>query len=76
MPDIEDKSEVQHIGSDHQLSPPRPWYRQRWILWTSLLLLLLLVAIVFLVVHENQGKACAHRGKAIRHRYGDSCQEG
>ena len=59
MPDIEDKSEVQHIGSDHQLSPPRPWYRQRWILWTSLLLLLLLVAIVFLVVHENQVKAAA-----------------
>jgi multidrug efflux system membrane fusion protein len=55
----EDNSDVLHIGSDHQLSPPRPWYRQRWILWTSLLLLLLLVVILFLVIHEKDAKAAA-----------------
>jgi multidrug efflux system membrane fusion protein len=59
MAGIEDNSDVHHIGSDHQLSPPRPWYRQRWILWTSLLLLLLLVVILFLVIHEKDAKAAA-----------------
>jgi multidrug efflux system membrane fusion protein len=55
----EDKSDVQHIGADHQLSPPPPWYRKRWILWTGVLLLLLLVVIVLVVIHENDAKAAA-----------------
>jgi multidrug efflux system membrane fusion protein len=57
MAGIEDNSDFQHIGSDRQLTPPRPWYRQRWILWTSLLLLL--VVILFLVIHERDAKAAA-----------------
>ena len=59
MSGIENNSDVQHIGSDHQLSPPRSWYRQRWVLWTSLLLLLLLVVILFLVIHDKDAKAAA-----------------
>jgi multidrug efflux system membrane fusion protein len=59
MSEYEDQSGVQHIGADHQLSEPLPWYRRRWILWTSLLLLLLLVAIVIMVVHNNDAKAAA-----------------
>ncbi len=59
MSGIEDKSDVQHISSDHQLSPPRPWYRERWFLWTSLLLLLILAVILFLVIHEKDAKAAA-----------------
>ena len=59
MSEYEGKSDVQHIGADHQLSPPLPWYRRRWILWTSLLLLLLLVAVVVMVVHNNDAKAAA-----------------
>jgi multidrug efflux system membrane fusion protein len=59
MPEYEDQSSVQHIGADHQLSQPLPWYRRRWILWTSLLLLLLLVAIIIMVVHNNAVKAAA-----------------
>ena len=59
MPEYEDQSSVHHIGADHQLSHPLPWYRRRWILWTSLLLLLLLVAIVIMVVHNNDVKAAA-----------------
>ena len=59
MSGIEDKADIRHIGADHQLSAPPPWYRGRWIMWTSLLFLLLLVAIVFLVIHKNDAKAAA-----------------
>jgi multidrug efflux system membrane fusion protein len=59
MSEYEGKSDVQHIGADHQLSPPLPWYRRRWILWTGLLLLLILVAVVVMVVHNNDAKAAA-----------------
>jgi multidrug efflux system membrane fusion protein len=59
MSGIEKESDVQHIGADHQLSAPAPWYRRRWILWVSLLFLLLLGVIVFLVIHGNDVKAAA-----------------
>src|ERR1035441_1736495 len=59
MDEIEDNLNVQHIGSDHQLSPPRPWYREHWILWSSLLSLLLLIVIIFLIIHEKDAKAAA-----------------
>jgi multidrug efflux system membrane fusion protein len=59
MSGIENKSDTQHVGADHQLSPPVSWYRRRWILWTSVLLLLLLAVIVSLVIHENDAKAAA-----------------
>src|ERR1019366_4215919 len=59
MDEIEDNLNVQHIGSDHQLSPPRPWYREHWILWSSLLSLLLLIVIIFLIIHEKDPKAAA-----------------
>jgi len=59
MSGIDDQSGGKHIGADHQLSAPLPWYRKPWILWTCALLLLLLVVIVFLVVHDNDAKAAA-----------------
>ncbi len=59
LPGIEDNSDIQHLGSERQLSAPHPWYRQRWFLLTSLLLLLLLVVILFLVIHEKDVKAAA-----------------
>jgi multidrug efflux system membrane fusion protein len=59
MSGIEDKSHDQHIGSDHQLSAPAPWYRGRWLLWTVLLLLVLAGVIVFVVIHNNNTKAAA-----------------
>jgi multidrug efflux system membrane fusion protein len=59
MSAIEDEWGDRHIGAAHQLSPPVPWYRKRWILWTSLLLLLLLAVIVFVVIHKNEAKAAA-----------------
>ncbi len=59
MSEIEDEWGGQHLGAAHQLSPPVPWYRKRWILWTSLLLLLLLAVIVFMVIHKNEAKAAA-----------------
>jgi multidrug efflux system membrane fusion protein len=61
MPGVDDKSEMHHIGAGHQLSPPHPWYRQRWILWTGLILLLLLGGIVFAIIHNNNAKAAAAR---------------
>ena len=48
-----------HIGADHQLSAPHPWYRKPWILWTGILVLLLLCGIVFWMIHENGAKAAA-----------------
>jgi multidrug efflux system membrane fusion protein len=59
MAEVEDKANMRHIGADHQLSPPVPWYRKRWILWTGVLILLLLAAILFLVIHEKNAKADA-----------------
>ena len=50
---------AQHIGADHQLSPPAPWYRRRWFLWTSALLLLLLAVIGIFIIHKNSVKAAA-----------------
>lgn len=59
MSGIEEKSDVQHMGSARQLPPPRPWYRQSWILWTGFLLLAALVAVVFYVSQQNEKKAAA-----------------
>jgi multidrug efflux system membrane fusion protein len=59
LPGIEDNSDIQHIGSDHQLPASSPSYRKRWILWSSLFLLLLLIVILFLVIHEKNVKAAA-----------------
>jgi multidrug efflux system membrane fusion protein len=59
MSGVEDKADIQHIGSDHQLSASAPWYRRSWILWVSLLFVLLLAVIVFLVIHGNDVKAAA-----------------
>jgi len=54
MPENEDKSSAPHIGRDHQLSPPNHAHRNRWILWTSLLLLF--AVIVYLVSRHEDAK--------------------
>ena len=59
MSEIDDQSEGRHIGRDHQLSPPLPWYRKHWLLWTGILLLLALVIAVFSAIHEKDVKAAA-----------------
>jgi multidrug efflux system membrane fusion protein len=59
MSEIEDKSGIEQADPERQWPQPLPWYRRRWVLWTSLLLLLLLVACVVLVVHNNDAKAAA-----------------
>jgi multidrug efflux system membrane fusion protein len=59
MSGIEDRPEIPHIRADHLLSPPAPWYRRRWFLWTCVILLLLLVVIGILVIHSNNAKAAA-----------------
>ncbi|MGA7831044.1 MAG: efflux RND transporter periplasmic adaptor subunit [Terracidiphilus sp.] len=59
MSEIEDNADIRHIGADHQLSPPVPWYRKRWFLWLGLIILLLLAAILFFILHENDAKAAA-----------------
>lgn len=47
------------MGAGHQFSTPRPWYRERWFVWTSLLLLLLLAVVAVVVIHKNNVKAAA-----------------
>jgi multidrug efflux system membrane fusion protein len=59
MSEIEDNSDRHHVGADHQLSAPVPWYRKRWFVWTCVLLLLLLAVVVFLVIYHNHAKAAA-----------------
>jgi multidrug efflux system membrane fusion protein len=66
MSGIEDGSDLPHIGAGHQSSPPLPWYRKRWILWTGVLLLLLLGVIIFEVIHENDAKAAAAKRALAR----------
>jgi multidrug efflux system membrane fusion protein len=57
MAGLDGKSDVQHIGADHQLSPPLPWYRNRWIMWAGTLLLFFLVAVILIVAHKNSVRA-------------------
>jgi multidrug efflux system membrane fusion protein len=59
LPGIENNSDFQHTGADHQLSAPPPWYRNQRILWASFFSLLLLLAIVSLVIHEKDVKAAS-----------------
>jgi multidrug efflux system membrane fusion protein len=63
MSEVGINSEVPHIGRDHQLSPPRSWYHQRWILWTIALVLLVLCGIILVVIRENDAKAAAAKKK-------------
>ena len=53
MSGIDDRSESQHIGAEHQLSAPPPQSGKRWILWTTLLLIVLIVAYYFYHRHET-----------------------
>lgn len=59
MSGVDDSSSLHHIGADHQLSPPHPWYRRRGIVWTGLILLLLFCGIIFFIVHRNNAKVAA-----------------
>ncbi len=59
MPVIGSNSDTPYIGSDHQLARPRPMYRKRWFLLSSLFLLLLLIVVVILVIHNRDAKAAA-----------------
>lgn len=59
MSGFEDQSDNYPIGRDDQVSPPAHGSGKRWILWTSLILLLLLAVITFVVIHKNEAKAAA-----------------
>ena len=63
MSEVGVNSEVPHIGRDHQLSPPHPWYRKSWVIWTCVLVLLLLCGIVFWMIHQNDAKTAAAKKK-------------
>ena len=52
---------VQHIGQDHQLTAPPPWYARPWVVWLSLFLLLIIIAVVVAVIHEKDTKAAAQK---------------
>ena len=49
---MDDKTESQHIGADHQLPAPPPSTVKRWILWIALLLILVVVGYYFYHRHE------------------------
>lgn len=52
MSEMDDRSDSQHIGVEHQLSAPPPNSGKRWILWTTLLLILAVVGYYFYRSHE------------------------
>ena len=52
MNGIDDKSDSQHIGAEHQLSVPPPSFNKRWILWTTLLVIAVVVGYYFYHRHE------------------------
>ncbi len=56
MPELEEKSAAFYRGPNHEFPPP---HQSRWILWTSLLLLLILGIIVSVVIHQRNAKAAA-----------------
>jgi multidrug efflux system membrane fusion protein len=57
MSGIGGRPEGQHIRADHQLPASAPWYRRRWFLWTSLLLLLIVAAVALWTLHKSDAKA-------------------
>jgi multidrug efflux system membrane fusion protein len=52
---------VQHIGRDHQLTAPPPWYARPWVVWSGLFLLLIVAVVVVAVIHKNDAKAAAQK---------------
>ena len=63
MSEIVDSSCAPQIGVSHQLPSPAPGYKMRWVLWTSLLCLLLVVALVIVSIRQNDAKAAAEKRK-------------
>jgi len=64
LPEMEDPSADHHIGRDHQLSAPPPWYR-RGLFWVCLLLVLASAVAIYMVTHKTDTKAAAgKRGDA------------
>jgi multidrug efflux system membrane fusion protein len=62
LADIHDHLEGQHIGRDHQLSAPPPWYRRGGILWiVALLILALVVGGYFVLNHKKDSKAATSK---------------
>jgi len=51
MSEIEDETGGQPVGADRQLPAPHPKSRKRWILWVSLLVL---IVVAFLVFHGRK----------------------
>jgi len=54
---------VQHIGRDHQLTTPPAWYARPWVVWLCLFLLLIAIAVVVAVIHNNDAKAADQKRK-------------
>lgn len=59
MPEYPDLPDVQPIGPDRQLPPPRG--ERRWIVWTSLILALLVLVAIMAFLHRSNQKAEAAR---------------
>jgi multidrug efflux system membrane fusion protein len=57
----EGKGDGQHIGADHQLSAPRPWYSAAWVVWACIFLLLVVIVGIVAVIHENNQKEAAQK---------------
>ena len=56
MSDIHEHSNGQHIGRDHQLPAPLPWYRN-WVLWAGALLILGVAIAIYVLNHGSDTKA-------------------
>jgi multidrug efflux system membrane fusion protein len=59
MPEYRNQSDGPPIGPDHQLPPPKRWYTERWVVWTGLILLLVVIVGIIAITHENDKKAAS-----------------
>jgi multidrug efflux system membrane fusion protein len=61
--EIKDERDGRHIGADHQISAPRAWYHESWVVWASIFLLLLVIVGVVWFIHTNNEKEAAEKKK-------------
>jgi multidrug efflux system membrane fusion protein len=55
--EIKDEADGQHIGEGDRLPLPRPWYRELWVVWASVFLVLIAIVVPVAIVHEKDKKA-------------------
>jgi membrane fusion protein, multidrug efflux system len=59
--EIKDEKDGQHFGAGRQLSAPRAWYHEPWVVWACIFLLLLVIVGIVYFIHINNVKEAAEK---------------